>query len=225
MTEPAPPHVSGRALFVPIAAWLIAQVTVIAVLRPTTDTTHAFFDWRFGVMVILSYLAFGAATLWVARQTGQPAAVLALRRAPIGRSAVLVVVSLGLAALITQLLEPVFHGVASQGIKPGAFPGGASATTAVVLTAVGTALLGPTVEELFFRGLVYGWLAQFGSVIAVSGSSAAFAAAHLEPRAFPVLFVYGALLGWLRLETGSLWPGVVMHAANNTLALVFTLAT
>ena len=50
-----------------------------------------------------------------------------------------------------------------------------------------------------------------------------FGAAHIEPRAFPALFVLGALLGWLYMRTRSLVPGMAVHAANNLLALLAAL--
>ncbi|MEV2219892.1 type II CAAX endopeptidase family protein [Nocardia vinacea] len=34
---------------------------------------------------------------------------------------------------------------------------------------------------------------------------------------------FGAILGWLRLHTGSIWPGVLAHAALNASAIAFSL--
>ncbi|MGV9679429.1 CPBP family glutamic-type intramembrane protease [Nocardia sp. NPDC003482] len=36
----------------------------------------------------------------------------------------------------------------------------------------------------------------------------------------PFCAIFGTLLGWLRLWTGSVWPSTVAHAANNTIASV-----
>ncbi len=40
------------------------------------------------------------------------------------------------------------------------------------------ALIGPVAEELFFRGVVYGFLRRFGAAAAILGSSAFFVLAH-----------------------------------------------
>ncbi len=88
---------------------------------------------------------------------------------------------------------------------------------------VGLALLAglaPLVEELIFRGLLYGWLAgRWGGGIAVIGSSLAFAAAHVELAHVILVLPLGLMFGWLRWRSGSLWPSLVAHMANNGLAV------
>ena len=89
---------------------------------------------------------------------------------------------------------------------------------------VGLALLAglaPLVEELVFRGLLYGWLAgRWGAGMAVIGSSIAFAAAHVEPAHVILVLPLGLMFGWLRWRSGSLWPSLVAHMANNGLAVL-----
>jgi membrane protease YdiL (CAAX protease family) len=84
-------------------------------------------------------------------------------------------------------------------------------------------VIAPFAEELFFRGALTGALAQRLGAFTPLVSGAIFGAAHLEPRAFPALFVLGALLGWLYMRTRSLLPGMAVHAANNLLALAAAL--
>lgn len=81
--------------------------------------------------------------------------------------------------------------------------------------------LAPLVEELVFRGLLYGWLAgRWGTVIAWIVSSLAFAAAHVELAHVILVLPLGLWFGWLRRRTGSLWPSLVAHMVNNGLAVV-----
>jgi membrane protease YdiL (CAAX protease family) len=81
--------------------------------------------------------------------------------------------------------------------------------------------LAPLVEELVFRGLLYGWLAgRWGSGIAFIGSSLAFAAAHVELTHVILVLPLGLVFGWLRWRSGSLWPSLVAHMINNGLAVV-----
>ncbi|MBI3196250.1 MAG: CPBP family intramembrane metalloprotease [Rhodospirillales bacterium] len=80
--------------------------------------------------------------------------------------------------------------------------------------------LAPLVEELVFRGLLYGWLeSRWGPGLAFVVSSLAFAAAHVEPAHAFLVLPLGLLFGLLRWRTGSLWPSLVAHMANNGLAV------
>jgi membrane protease YdiL (CAAX protease family) len=83
------------------------------------------------------------------------------------------------------------------------------------------AVLAPLVEELVFRGLLYGWLTgRWGKNVGWIVSSIAFALAHTEPAHIILVFPLGLLFGWLRKRTDSLLPSLVAHIANNSLALV-----
>ena len=82
------------------------------------------------------------------------------------------------------------------------------------------AVLAPLVEELVFRGLLYGWIAGWNSRAAWLISSLAFAAAHLEPAHIVLVLPLGLLFGWLRRRTDSLLPSLVAHIVNNGFALL-----
>jgi len=82
------------------------------------------------------------------------------------------------------------------------------------------ALLAPLVEELVFRGLLYGWVAgRWGTGVAWIVSSVLFAVAHVEPAHAILVFPLGLWFGWLRRRTDSLWPSLVAHAVNNGVAV------
>jgi membrane protease YdiL (CAAX protease family) len=82
----------------------------------------------------------------------------------------------------------------------------------------------PVAEELFFRGLVYGWLrARLGRASATAVGAVLFAAAHQNLTLVLPLTLVGAGLGWLYEESGSLWPPVLAHAAVNAASLTLTL--
>ncbi len=85
-----------------------------------------------------------------------------------------------------------------------------------------TTLMAPVVEELFFRGFLFGSLRRRMSwPLAAVLAGAIFGAVHLgTPAIFLVpLGVFGALLCTLYQRTGSLIPGMAVHAFNNALAL------
>ena len=82
------------------------------------------------------------------------------------------------------------------------------------------AVLAPLVEEMVFRGLLYGWLAgRWGTTAAWLVSSVVFAAAHVEPAHVLLVLPLGLWFGWLRQRTDSLWPSLMAHVVNNGLAV------
>jgi membrane protease YdiL (CAAX protease family) len=89
----------------------------------------------------------------------------------------------------------------------------------VLATLLGAALIAPICEETFFRGFLEGGLLRyFSGGIAVFFSALLFGIAHGDVGSFALLFVLGLVLGIARATSGSLWPGFVIHTANNTLA-------
>ena len=82
-------------------------------------------------------------------------------------------------------------------------------------------VLAPIVEELVFRGLLYGWIAgRWGGTAGLVVSSLAFAAAHYEPAHVVLVLPLAFLFGWLRRRTDSLLPSLFSHIVNNGFALL-----
>ena len=91
----------------------------------------------------------------------------------------------------------------------------------IVLSLLLLAVLAPIVEELVFRGLIYGWIAgRWNPMAGFIVSSLAFAAAHFEPAHIVLVLPLGLLFGWLRMRTDSLLPSLVSHILNNGFALL-----
>jgi hypothetical protein len=83
----------------------------------------------------------------------------------------------------------------------------------------------PLVEELIFRGLIYGWVeGRWGSRVAVPVSALAFAAAHFDPTYMILVLPLGFLFSWLRWRTNSLLPSLVSHMVNNGFAVLTAIA-
>jgi membrane protease YdiL (CAAX protease family) len=85
-------------------------------------------------------------------------------------------------------------------------------------------LLVPAIEEFLFRGLLWrisGFL--FKPTITLILTSLLFAAAHLDILLILALLPLSFFLGWLRLQTNSIKPCIVAHAANNLTAVLLTL--
>ncbi len=94
----------------------------------------------------------------------------------------------------------------------------------MVLFFVVGSLLGPVAEELFFRGVIYGYLRSWGFGWALLGSTAAFAAAHSFSEV-PVTQIIGGLAFAVAYEIEkNLIVPIVVHVLGNTALFVITLA-
>jgi membrane protease YdiL (CAAX protease family) len=79
---------------------------------------------------------------------------------------------------------------------------------------------GPLVEELFYRGALFGPLIRArGTVGVVAATSLAFVLAHGQWRDFPSLVLVAVSLGYVRAASGSLLPAYALHVAFNLSAI------
>ena len=95
---------------------------------------------------------------------------------------------------------------------------------------VAAGVLAPLVEELFFRGFLFGlYRGRHPLWMAYLVSSVLFTLLHLEPTRMNVpqmaglsvgIFLLAMLLAWLYKHTGSLYPGILAHAVNNATGLI-----
>jgi membrane protease YdiL (CAAX protease family) len=93
---------------------------------------------------------------------------------------------------------------------------------AVLVTVV---VLAPVAEELLFRGvLLRGLKERLGIVASAVISGFVFSAYHLDPVGFLPRFEIGIVLALLAWKSGSLWPAIAFHAANNALAMTLMAA-
>lgn len=72
------------------------------------------------------------------------------------------------------------------------------------------------IEEIAFRGVIFDRLRSvLGEREGWLVTAAFFSILHLSPVIFPTHFAMGLIFGWLRMRTGSLLPGMLLHAAWN----------
>lgn len=99
-----------------------------------------------------------------------------------------------------------------------------SAVERAIVAAAAT-LVAPLCEEITFRGyLLTTLLARWRPWIAIALCALLFSVIHLDPVRFPALLVQGAVFGWLSWRSGSVWPAVAAHVANNGIVSLFALA-
>jgi uncharacterized protein len=96
----------------------------------------------------------------------------------------------------------------------------------LVASLLGTVVFAPILEEIVFRGLLYGTLRRWvGWPAAAVLSAAVFAAAHgYGVAGFGSVFASGILWAVAYEKTRSLLPGMAAHAANNVSAACAVLA-
>ncbi len=102
--------------------------------------------------------------------------------------------------------------------------------TPLLLRLMTLALIPAVCEEIFFRGFLMNSLLgdkdRWKSAWLLT--SFLFAAFHvvvdqsLTFERFPATFMLGLILGWIRIRSGSVLPGIAMHVLNNGLLLSLT---
>ena len=165
--------------------------------------------------------------LFQAAQGTRFADVLALRKAPLSVCAAAGALGFLLQIPATLLSDAVEHffptspAVLAERVAR-ITPHSTVQAVAIFLVVAG---LGPSVEEFFFRGALFGALRRgHGAFVTALAVAACFAFGHLDLRLFVPLLVAAFVLGEVRERTGSIWPGIALHAAFNgaTLWLVFS---
>lgn len=84
------------------------------------------------------------------------------------------------------------------------------------------ALIAAVGEELTFRGVIQQFLTKIckNAHIAIILSAAIFSAIHFQFYGFLPRMVLGIFLGYFFYMTKSLWTSILMHFANNALAII-----
>jgi membrane protease YdiL (CAAX protease family) len=138
-----------------------------------------------------------------------------------------VILYLAAYSLTLNLTNAFFHVNTSQEQSIGF--SGASGFWPLALTAISLVVLPPLVEEVVFRGFLYGGLRKrLTPVFAALITSAVFAFPHaLESSDGSLLwvaaidtFTLSLVLCYLREKTGAIYAGMGVHAIKNGLAFV-----
>jgi membrane protease YdiL (CAAX protease family) len=175
-------------------------------------------------------LCFVAAALWLARMRGRARpADFGFRRlrlsTGVGAVVAAAVAYYGLTALYSSLVH--LHGKDKLPSELGA----THSTAALVAAALFVCAIAPMCEEFFFRGFVFGALRNIplrvgrvdgGPWIAAVLTGILFGLAHTGSASSQYLIPLGFLgfvLCLVRWRTGSLYPCMALHSANNALAL------
>lgn len=89
----------------------------------------------------------------------------------------------------------------------------------VVLAFLALVVAAPIIEEVIFRGYLFGRLRNYaGTALAVLVTSLTFAFLHMQLNVGIDVFALSIILCLLRVVTGSIWAGVLLHMIKNGLA-------
>jgi uncharacterized protein len=94
-----------------------------------------------------------------------------------------------------------------------------------IAIALVAAVVAPVCEEIAFRGyLQRSVVLRRGPAAGIAAAALLFATLHLDPVRFPALLLLGAVFGWISWRSGSTWPAIAAHAANNGIASAVVLS-
>lgn len=208
---------SATAIWLGVSGLLIALAFLLQSLE-AEDAGDPLYDPALAVGGAIQYAILVLIAVGIARMFPRPLSALGLRRfrsrwlwTSFGVVILTVVVSLA--------LEPVLHGGEEQGLAPDNWE--PEHATAFVLNSILIVLVAPFAEELFFRGVGVRVLTVFGGTAAILLSGIVFGLVHGILGALPALALFGIGLAWIRLRSGSVWPGFIAHSVYNGLGILF----
>ena len=229
------PALGVSLVVIACVAALFASATAAAVLLAQAallgrDETRSFYlSLRFDVStrtkldalaVTVVYAALAAATFVVAHHK-QPRAwrdLVALRDVGRGWRRI---ASVAVMVLIYALLASL----ALAGLRERHVPlDGPTDYVLVGLLVANYVIFAPMTEELIFRGWLYTGLRnrlRFGTTF--FATSLLFAAIHWEPRHMVLVLPLAFALGFIREQTGSVKPTILLHAAYNLVTVATTI--
>jgi membrane protease YdiL (CAAX protease family) len=145
--------------------------------------------------------------------------LLALRRP---RSIPTALRLLGGALVSVYIFEIAYTHLAHPGNEQGLTPAHWEPRHALAYIVNGIAIctVVPFVEELTYRGLGYSLLERFGRWPAIVVVGLLFGLAHGLVAELPIIALFGGVLAWLRARTNSVYPGMLLHAGFNLVALI-----
>ena len=212
----------GRLLAWSVLVGLLAFASYGARLADAETPDDVLYLWSTFAGALIQYGIMLGLVLAIARGPASPLLVLE-RPVAMGRAVKLGAAAFGIILATAAALSPFLDAGSEQGLVPDAWD--SSRAVPFLANALVVVVVAPFVEELLYRGLGISLLLPFvGPLFSVVVTGVAFGLAHGLVQGLPVLSIFGFTLGWLRLKTGSVYPGVVVHGIFNAAALAAAVA-
>jgi membrane protease YdiL (CAAX protease family) len=203
-----------------LALWfaLIAFFIIVQYASRSTGTseTDPLYKWSFAVGSVVQEAIFLLIVLAIA---GFSVERLGLRLPELKWRAVGLLVG---GFFTIQIFEFIYIAIAHPGNEQGLTPDKWQPSHAAAYAANGAivCMLVPFVEELTFRGLGFYLLRPYGKWAAIVGTGVLFGLSHGLLLSLPIIIVFGCVLAWIREQTNSVFPGMLLHGTFNLVALV-----
>jgi membrane protease YdiL (CAAX protease family) len=207
-----------------LVAWAIL-VTVLAALSYAANLADSgdtpddlLYRWSSAVAGLVQYAIILSIVLAIARGIA-PATLGIVRPSSWRQAAARVATALVGIWVIGAALNVFLQAGKEQGLVPSEWE--SSRAAPFIANFIVVAGVAPVVEELTYRGLGFAAVRDaFGAWTAVVVTALAFGLAHGLFVALPVLTVFGLILAWVRMTTGSIYPTIALHALFNAVALI-----
>lgn len=145
---------------------------------------------------------------------------IGFRKVPFFKTLGLVVFFWILSLVIFGLLVSLFgefYGVQSQGSHLEIFGSSLIQKIGFALLAV---IVAPILEEIIFRGIIFPWMMQWLPIpLAIILNGILFSLLHLEFQSWIAMSLIGMMLAFLRYKTKSIYPSILYHFLNNSIAV------
>ena len=208
-----------------VGVFIVAALVQVVVAATGNDLPTEGPGIALGGTLVQDLMLVAAAVAFAARTTRPRLWQFGLRRVPLrvaGRAALTAYAAFWLFSVLYQAaFQP--HGKQTVAKDLGADNGG----LLLVLAAVLVIVVAPVAEEFFFRGFFYRALrSRFSVLVAAVIDGLIFGGIHYTGAqtvsVLPVLAVLGFIFCMLYERTGSIIPGIAVHAANNSLSYAVT---
>jgi membrane protease YdiL (CAAX protease family) len=204
-----------------LALWLVLVGLLVALAyadraRSGKPSPQILYQWSTAIGALIQDGIVLALVLGIA---GFRRDLLALRRpaAPLRTGGLLLA-----ALVVVYVFEGAYAAIAHPGNEQGLTPAHwePAHAAAYIVNSIVICTWIPFVEELTYRGVGYSLLSRFGRWPAILAIGLLFGLAHGLVVALPIIVLFGCVLAWLRSETRSVLPGMLLHATFNLIALV-----
>lgn len=199
---------------VAIALRLLAALGLLNI-QAMSNTAYLFLN----MALYVSYLAVPA--LLVAALSRRRQNPFPTKRVSVGNYAVALFGGMAMAVLANYLTNLIMSFLVEMGVPYPQFDETQSGTSvSLLLNLLSTAILPALLEEMVMRGYVLGSLRRYGDKLAVVITAMLFGLIHGNVLQLPFAFFLGLVLGWLVVQTDSIWPAVLLHFGNNAMSVL-----
>lgn len=215
---------ASNAIFGGLIIWTLAQLVVVFAflfLLPNFDNMSDLMEQIYSITAYT--LPFLLAT-WFMIVVQKVPANIALPLRKVKPDICMAAVGVSLGAIMVGIFMTNFFSVSFslvfgyQPISPDmSMPQGIAPN---ILYFISIAILPAILEEAMFRGAILQSLRRFGDGFALVVSAILFGIAHGNFIQAPYSIVFGLVVGYFTLYTGSLIPGMIAHLFNNGLSVI-----